>query len=282
MDSPSLRMFDQRPFEMQRKHQDIVLYSHMAGQAVRVAWPLVNGHRIPAKFILDFLQKNDLHWSCFCVLAGIDNDTPLSCYILDAGYDGVFAYCHYARSSQRCRFFLDLSTLYRTTALEQEYPGLPTRVLGEREPLVDAPYFPGFFGEPVVYFPGAQQLGGKGLFLLHVPLLDIILEDISSAKIEEEPIKSDVKKEEEKDGVALPLAPGSKVSQGSQTMYCFGESTHLVLGEMQLLRAISRMDGLTKDEVDTILTRCRLCSLYFPYLLLISHSVRDHGGRVNR
>ncbi|KAJ6578501.1 hypothetical protein B0H19DRAFT_1253738 [Mycena capillaripes] len=89
-----------------------------------------------------------------------------------------------------------------------------------------------------------------------VSLTDIIVEDISSAGIEEPLSQDGVKKEEDGEDVGLPLTlAGSKVSQGSQTSYCFGENTHLVLGEMQLLRAISRMDGLRKDEVDTVLTR---------------------------
>jgi hypothetical protein len=94
-----------------------------------------------------------------------------------------------------------------------------------------------------------------------------------------EDVKPYIKEEVIDADVLQTLPPGSKVSQGVQTAYFFGESTRLVHGEMQLLRAINRMDGLTKEEVTTILSPCPHCPLFFPARLLKSHSWAEHGGQ---
>lgn len=104
---------------------------------------------------------------------------------------------------------------------------------------------------------------------------------MESTFIKEEDVKPFIKGEPldlDLSGSMGMLPSGTKVSQGVQTAYYFGEDTRLVLGEMQLLRAISRMDGLTQEERETILSPCPHCPLFFPKRLLKSHSWAKHGG----
>jgi hypothetical protein len=102
---------------------------------------------------------------------------------------------------------------------------------------------------------------------------------VENTFVKDEDIKPFVKGEPMDLDLSATLPRGTKVSQGVQTAYFFGESTRLVLGEMQLLRAISRMDGLTAEERATILSPCPHCPLFFPKRLLKSHSWAEHGGR---
>lgn len=127
--NPRLYLFDDRAADHQRRYRtDLVLYSSIVSQTVRVAWyenivvpnnmsnpssrPMFADRRIPPKYLLEFLQRNNLHWTCFCVIGG-DNLTSLSCRILDAGLEGVYGYCHHQNA--RCRFFREFSFFHPTT-----------------------------------------------------------------------------------------------------------------------------------------------------------------------
>ncbi|KAJ7931834.1 hypothetical protein B0H13DRAFT_2308222 [Mycena leptocephala] len=127
---PPSPMFDDRPFKLQRKYQDIILYIRTAAQPVRVTWPLVNGKQVPAKYIFDFLRKKELHWSCFCVLGSADLDPrSLATFMISA----TKAYLRIVIILVLPRLAIDLfwtSLIFHATTLEEEYHGLPTRSTG--------------------------------------------------------------------------------------------------------------------------------------------------------
>ncbi|KAJ7695871.1 hypothetical protein B0H16DRAFT_1750512 [Mycena metata] len=290
---PIISLFDDFAVQKQRRHQnqDLVLFSRVALQCVRVAWPVVGGHSLPANFVANFLRKFDLHWPCFCVIADPELATSsLSCRIAET-LDGIYASCHH--SPARCRFFLDLSSIRAATELKAEYNALTVKHLGTAEydkvmlgqfltldqkpedtfDASDARYFPGYLGERECDYPGVWQLQEKALFKFTALQQSQKIVNLPSQAIVEE-LPRDLNN----------LPPGTKKSQGAQTIYFFGETARaeaspLALGEMQLLRAITRMEGLTKDDVEILLSPCPHCPLYFPARLLKSHSIEVHNGR---
>jgi hypothetical protein len=188
---------------------------------------------------------------------------------------------------------VDLTSIFQQTWLSSVYPALNSRLRGSTDfemltavfligahpedkdfiPLLDAPFFPGYFGEGNQDYEGVVQEGGLALFTHHGELAFqanhsycLIFIDLTEAPVALLP---------------LPLvgSSGPKVSVGVQTSYFFGEHTELFHDEMRLLRAVSRSDGLTKEEALVLLSPCPFCPLFFPRRLLKSHSLKEHGGK---
>ncbi|KAJ7255692.1 hypothetical protein C8J57DRAFT_1517984 [Mycena rebaudengoi] len=111
----TIRLFDHTDVVLQRSSCDLVIYCPTFSMTLKIAWPTINGLRVPPKYLVDFLQQHQVHWACFCAK---NESSSVSCRILRSA-EGTHAHCHY--SPPRCSFYLDLDTIFATTALEQEY-----------------------------------------------------------------------------------------------------------------------------------------------------------------
>ncbi|KAJ6453190.1 hypothetical protein C8R47DRAFT_1255833 [Mycena vitilis] len=162
-------LFDAEASGIQRRSVEIVLYSPFFRVQARIGWPTVGGNRLPPQHILPYLQKEGLHWSCFCSMTSdaypfSTDNTALSCRLLTWRSSNItLAVCHYEKA--RCQFF-------RTSTLTQAYVPMgqgvaqPDSNLARflsvnaddddnlpQDFLSEAIYLPGYLGEP------GQQLG---------------------------------------------------------------------------------------------------------------------------
>ncbi|KAJ7649007.1 hypothetical protein DFH06DRAFT_1135268 [Mycena polygramma] len=167
LQAPSKALYDAAWAEKQRADQDLIVYcpSFLLGLPCRIAWPTVNGHRVPAIHIREFLIANGLHWSCFCPMSDpATRETSASCRIVTWPDLGTFAVCHH--SLPRCQFFIDLVQVYHMSTLRQPYEPVSktdssmTRFLLSPEAapssIGQSIYLPGYLGER----EGGTQLGG--------------------------------------------------------------------------------------------------------------------------
>jgi len=152
-------IFDESVAE-QKFSRDIIIYSALAGQIVRVAWlvsflhytfdvfwnlswlrPSYKGIKIKPSGIKEWLRARGLHWGCFCGMTASPN-VYLSSRIIHTAKGNVYVLCHHEVSS--CKFFckqsihsetwywltlVNLTDLYEIVCYTSEYPSIPK--LGE-------------------------------------------------------------------------------------------------------------------------------------------------------
>ncbi|KAJ7481510.1 hypothetical protein FB451DRAFT_1394161 [Mycena latifolia] len=126
--TPNLVLFDTEAVAKQRRSTDIVVFCPTLQLPVKIAWPTYGGVKIPPKYILNFLRRNGLHWSCFCTILCDQTRSPTTilCVIVNALSDGVFATC--GSTPLRCSFFLDLTAIHNSTAFIADYIAVPTEL----------------------------------------------------------------------------------------------------------------------------------------------------------
>ncbi|KAJ7677910.1 hypothetical protein DFH06DRAFT_1121469 [Mycena polygramma] len=166
LQAPSKALYDAAWAEKQRADQDLIVYcpSFLLGLPCRIAWPTVNGHRVPAIHIREFLIANGLHWSCFCPMSDpATRETSASCRIITWPDLGTFAVCHH--SLPRCQFFIDLVQVYHMSTLRQLYQPV-SKTDSSMARFLLSPEAPSSIGQPI-YLPGylgeaegGTQLGG--------------------------------------------------------------------------------------------------------------------------
>ncbi|KAF8154586.1 hypothetical protein B0H34DRAFT_676339 [Crassisporium funariophilum] len=94
---------------------DIVIYSALATQIVRIAWPLYCGVKIKPSGIKDWLRARGLHWACFCGMTAASG-VHLSAQIVHTIAGDVVVFCHYEPST--CNFFHPILTSFFSQPVE--------------------------------------------------------------------------------------------------------------------------------------------------------------------
>ncbi|KAJ7826065.1 hypothetical protein B0H14DRAFT_2596085 [Mycena olivaceomarginata] len=167
-------LFDGNMSLMQRSSPDIVIYCPELILAVRVAWPVYNGRKVPPLLMGQYLESLKVFWPCFCSRHTSDFlsiTVSVSCRIVTAlGTGTTIATCHF--DPPRCQFFLNLTTLIESTKLKGNFD-TPTPL----NPLALFMTFnsPGNISlcRPV-YLPG--YIGERGKQLNEVTVFDTIVD----------------------------------------------------------------------------------------------------------
>ncbi|KAJ7899173.1 hypothetical protein B0H14DRAFT_2556743 [Mycena olivaceomarginata] len=150
--------FDGQMAILQRSSPDLVVYCSELNLAVRIAWPTVGGHSVPAVFLPRYLERNEKYWPYFCAKHVKDEavSSRIVMSILSTNNSKhTIAVCHY--DPPRCQFYLHLTSLWESATLRADFNQTSQSPLGLFM-MSEAPenvglelgrplYLPGYIGE---------------------------------------------------------------------------------------------------------------------------------------
>ncbi|KAJ7218164.1 hypothetical protein C8J57DRAFT_1254836 [Mycena rebaudengoi] len=169
LETPSIVLFDHAQVAKQCNSMDLVIYCPPLRFSVKIAYPTVNGHRVPPEHLVAYLRRLGVHWPCFCAE---NEDESVSC-LIHRSHEGLFGRCHYKPA--RCSFFSTLKGEYNSQ--DDAASPLQNYLLCEPDeatllnPLTNAPYLKGYLGEQ------GNQLGGNYNLFYQLPEMSPLIED---------------------------------------------------------------------------------------------------------
>ncbi|KAJ7509968.1 hypothetical protein B0H11DRAFT_1900385 [Mycena galericulata] len=252
--------FDHDVVSAMRQSSELSIYSCQLNVVVEAAWPMVDGVKLTPRQLVQFLQKEGLHFPCFCNrILGV----PFGCeFTLTESSNSaqVYAYCHF--DPPRCGFFIDLLRVYRESTQVHQYPsnglihnppysrGLLDAYLFQARP-DNSRLLPGFLGDVnYIHIPGENLTA-----ICTLQWMPQLQEGQLGPKHCRPPKK---KKVAQRKTVA---------SQTDVLTIC-----DLSSAECNAVEALSAGNGLTKDEEDVAFEHCIKCRRLFMARFLPDHA----------
>ncbi|KAJ3863580.1 hypothetical protein EV359DRAFT_82240 [Lentinula novae-zelandiae] len=164
----------------QRGYNELIVYSSVAQNVVRMAYPLDHfGLKIFPSTLKQYFEDKGRYIACFCGLQNI-HPPPAARFVTGNHPSVIYAVCHFASSNfnntNLCGFFLNLSAIYFLGSLTSDFSNLPSPNIANFESFaslameqlkndyqapssfVVAPVLVGYGGEFVVLNSGMRQL----------------------------------------------------------------------------------------------------------------------------
>ncbi|KAJ3496672.1 hypothetical protein NLJ89_g10451 [Agrocybe chaxingu] len=241
----------------QKQSHNIVVYSHIAGQIVTIAWPLsFQGRKIVPWNLVAWLAARNLHWPCFCGFVS-PAGASLSCRIVHRALEPrrVLAFCH--EDPPRCGFFLNLSQIYDTATLVSSYP----HIVGRTDRQADSELLTAFAlaqlsnSEIGPYFKGNLERTTIRRSHVHIsqPRPVMNSSNVNSAT-----------------GPLCVAGPSRRIEGGSIGESSKGKKRKLpedneddLQEQLQVLYALEDGKGISKRELDGLIGKCDKCKSYF-------------------
>ncbi|KAF8158437.1 hypothetical protein B0H34DRAFT_674846 [Crassisporium funariophilum] len=248
----------------QRSSSDIVIYSALATQIVRVAWPLYRGVKIKPSGIKDWLRARGLHWACFCGMTAASG-VHLSAQIVHTIAGDVVVFCHYEPST--CNFFLNLSDIFQIARCASEYTHLQKidQLQGstghEAVDLVNlrlsqlvtsevAPLLKGFCGD---FIAGVEQLSGSRQYTAKSASTTIRRQPrMSLPTMQSSPIQTASTSRQE--------APATSSAGPSNLDHT---STSKLTDQRRVIARLAKGEGIEWQEWDGVVETCDMCKTTF-------------------
>ncbi|KAJ6558180.1 hypothetical protein B0H19DRAFT_1150261 [Mycena capillaripes] len=266
--TPNIHLFDADAVKQQKESTDLVILCPSLRIPVRIHRPTIGGHKVRPEQILAFLQREGLHWPCFCALLSppislfLAAPSVVSTRIIHSPSDGDFVVCGYNQA--RCSFFIDLGAIHDSTDFHQEYQTLPIELGVEQAETLQlgayllcpeiggnlypgAQRFPGYWGE---FHPHIRQ-AGEMASVLGVPALPPTASDAPGKS--HELAATEAFKHQYYTSVAIQVdSPLAHLHAPALNFY-----------DSILFSTLARGAGISAEMFDNLFTICHTCNHVF-------------------